>query len=211
MNHTERKALMPPSEQSVTPFTTPEHPSILHVTLATARPNMSGPFTSRDQPIGVAAWVSKAGAIEEEPHWMAGYAKSDDMGRAAMVHHLLQLPGYSGAVLEVSSVGLGDILSHVPGARQRNGLRTSGKPFEAFDVFDPVEAALNREEWRLRASDHGPAYVNRGGVDVLARVALEIALGLTHEFAQHKEAHPYWWMLQIGRTANTHGENYEPR
>lgn len=204
---------MPPSEQSFTPATTSPPLGTLHVTLATARPNMSGPFSQHDKPIGVAAWVSKPGGElgDEEPHWMAGYAKSDDMGRAAMVHHLLQLPEYSGAVLEVSSVGLKDILSHVPGARQRNGLRTSGKPFEAFDVFDPMEAALERGQWCLRAADYGPAYMSRGGVDALARVALEIALGLIPEFQQHREAHPYWWMLQVGRTANPHGEDYEPR
>jgi len=181
---------MPPSSQSLTPYPS----SILKVTLATARPNMSGPFVSGDAPIGVAAWVNRDG--KGEPHWMAGYAKADDFARAAMVLHLLRLPEYQGAVLEVASSGFRGTLPHVPGARARCGLKTNGKPFEGFDVFDPVEAALRRGEWRL---------VERRGGDVFAGQALEVAMSLIPEFDQHKAAHPQWWMLRVGRTSNPLG------
>lgn len=200
---------MSPSLHPVTPDANSSLPRVLQVTLATARPNMSGPFTAYDKPVGVAALVT-AGE-RHEPHWMAGYAKSDDMARAAMIHHLLRLPEYSGARLDISTVGLADILSHVRGARDRGGLKTNGKPFDAFDIFDPVEAALSRGEWSLQTPDYGAAYVNRGGAEHLAGLAQEVAMLHSHQFTHFTEAHPDWWMLRVGRTATPQVEHHEPR
>lgn len=196
---------MSPSEQ----FRTSTSP-VLHVTLDTFRPNMHGPFSlHRDQPIGVAAWVSNDGSIE--PHWMAGYAKSEDMARGYMVLHLLQLHEYQGKVLEVSSAGLKGILGHVVGARERGGLRSGGKPFEAFDVFDPLEAAQGRGEWRLSPPYHGEGLAYRAEVKELAELAMQSTSHLLTEFAQHKRINPYYSMLREGRTADPQSENNRPR
>lgn len=192
---------MPPSSQSLAPSSTPAPSRVLQVSLSIARPNMSGPFVQHDKPIGVAAMVSEGEARSR--HWMAGYAQLDDFGRAAMILHLLQLPEYRGALLEVSCRGLKENIGYVPGARSRGGLRTNGKPFKGYDVLEPLEAAMARGEWTLTGES--------GGENYLTDRALQVALTLIPEFNQHKAAHPDWWMLRVGNTHNPHGEDYEPR
>ncbi len=198
---------MPASQQSFAPnpMPTPDTPQAV---LAVARP-VSQSLDGSMGAVGVAAVVRSLSGVS--PHWLAGYAKSDDMARAAMVQHLLTLHREASPQLLVWSNGM-DALKHVPAARLNGGMR-SGKnkrtPFAAYALFDSVEAALRRGEWHLQAFGGGEEPGDYDTAQRLAQRALWVARERAVEFPSHRKDHPDWWMLEDGSTPNPLAERNE--
>ncbi|TRV35832.1 MAG: hypothetical protein EWV70_09490 [Microcystis flos-aquae Mf_QC_C_20070823_S20] len=159
--------------------------------------------------MGVAA-VVRVGA-EVSRYWMSGYAASDDMARAAMVQHLLASLPDTKPQLVVWSTNI-EALKHVPSARANGGMR-SGKnkklPFAAYDLFDPVEAALRDGRWFLQTFGRGEEPGDFDAAQRLAERALWVAKDRAIEFAVYRADYPDWHMLETGSTDNPASERNE--
>lgn len=198
---------MPPFQQSFAPNAVPttETPQAV---LAVARP-VSQSLDGSMGTVGIAAVVRGLSGVSQ--HWLAGYAKSDDMARAAMVQHLLSLYRETSPQLVVWSINI-DAFAHVPKARLNGGMR-SGKnkrqPFGAFALFDPVEAALSRGEWLLQTFGAGEEPGDYDAAQRLALRALWVARERAVEFPSYRYEHPDWHMLEVGNTENPLAERHE--
>lgn len=195
------------SPQSVTSIAMPTSETPQAV-LAVARP-VSQSLDGSMGAVGVAAVVRDLSGVSQ--YWLAGYAKSDDMARAAMVQHLLALHSEDAPQLVVWSNGM-DALKHVPAARLNSGMR-SGKnkrtPFGAYALFEPLEAALRRGEWHLQTYGGGEEPVDYYTAQRLAQRGLWVARERAVEFPSHRKDHPDWWMLEAGSTENPLAERRE--
>lgn len=191
---------MLPSQQSFAPFAMPT-PDTPQATLAVVSPppqSMDGTMGA----VGVAAKVRVGSDVSQ--YWMAGYASSLDMARAAMVQHLLSVLPDRKPQLVAWSANI-DALKHVPAARLNGGMR-SGKnkkrPFAAYSLFDQMEAALRDGRWFLQTFVKGEEPGDYFAAERLAEKALWVAKSRSIEFPVSRMEHPDWHMLEAGFSDN---------
>jgi hypothetical protein len=188
------------SQQSFAPLAMPT-PETPQVTLAVASPppqSMDGTMGA----VGVAARVRSGAGVS--CYWMAGYAQSLDMGRAAMVQHLLSALPQIKPQLVVWSANI-DALKHVPAARLNGGMRSGAnkkRPFAAYSLFDPVEGAMRDGRWFLQTFVKGEEPGDYFAAERLAKMALWVAKSRSIEFPVFRAEHPDWHMLEAGNTDN---------
>lgn len=189
---------MPPSQQSFAPLAmpTPETPQAVLAISSPIPQSLDGAMGA----VGVAARVRVGSEVSQ--YWMAGYASSLDMARAAMVQHLLSEVPSAKPQLVVWSTNI-DALKHVPAARLNGGMR-SGKNkrlhFAAYSLFDPVETALRDGTWFLQTFGKGKEPEDYFAAERLAERALWVAKSRSIEFPVFRAEHPDWHMLETGIT-----------
>ena len=120
------------ADQNLTSILFPREPKLLAV-LAVQRPRADG-LLGISKGIGVAATVRGQAGLSR--YWMAGDARGEDMGYAAMIKHILERHREQAHQIEVWSPSPLATLQHVSAARLRGGQGKDGR-FKAFDVFDP--------------------------------------------------------------------------
>ena len=198
---------MPVSQQSFAPIPMPKSETPQAVLAVVCHKPQSEEAASGA--VGVAAIVRTTGGTST--HWMSGYSQSLDMARAAMVQHLLAaLPANTMPQLQVWSTNI-EAFRHIPAARNNGGMRSGknkNKPFAAFALFDPLEAALRDGRWFLQTFRKGEEPGDFYAAETRAEEAFSAAKSRSFEFPIYHKDHPDWHMLEVG---NTLTERHEPR
>lgn len=173
----------------------------LHAIVEVARPNDHGSFAKFDREMGAAGRFLGGGSViwgqgTLTAVWLAGYASSDDMFKAAMVLHILSYFTPAEVQLEVHTRGLAQQLELV--AEKTEPTTSSGGYYKGYDVFKPLQEAQAEGRWALQAAP------KKGrGFEVARNVALHglvQAARLRFSPDWRRDGHPYWHVAAWGET-----------